>query len=254
MPAQWILTMRRIRGPIMKNNVNLITTRADKNCEDWAELMHPVFKKYADRVKADFLILGESQNVPEASTGIGLGVYQYRIMEHYNLHAHYDRILHLDSDMLLMPSCPNLFEVVEEGSVGTIYEDVGSRRPQRAGCIKNAQSKFGDIGWTEGYINTGVFVTSRQHRDIYQKIAGEYFTDWGTDDIHIGYLINKLGHKVQELPYQFNHMTMFSEHWNGSPDRFDSHIIHYAGSGIFEQGKVPNKIEQARSDYRRAYK
>jgi len=246
--------MRRIRGPIMKNNVNLITTRADKNCEDWAELMHPVFKKYADRVKADFLILGESQNVPEASTGIGLGVYQYRIMEHYNLHAHYDRILHLDSDMLLMPSCPNLFEVVEEGSVGTIYEDVGSRRPQRAGCIKNAQSKFGDIGWTEGYINTGVFITSRQHRDIYQKIAGEYFTDWGTDDIHIGYLINKLGHKIQELPYQFNHMTMFSEHWNGSPDRFDSHIIHYAGAGIFEQGKVPNKIEQARSDYRRAYK
>ena len=117
----------------------------------------------------------------------------------------------------------------------------------------NAQSQYGDIGWRENYINTGVFVTSKMHRDIYQKINNKYFVDWGTDDIHIGYLIKKLGYTIKELPYQFNHMTMFSEAWNGSPDRFDSHIIHYAGRGIFDSG-ISNKIEQARADYRRLYK
>ena len=28
-------------------------------------------------------------------------------------------------------------------------------------------------------------------RDIFKKIDGEYWTKWGYDDIHIGYLIKK---------------------------------------------------------------
>ena len=48
-------------------------------------------------------------------------------------------------------------------------------------------------------------------------------------------------------------MTMFSEPWNGSPDRFDSHIIHYAGQGIFDTGEASDKLEQAKLDYKRLY-
>tara|TARA_R100000008_G_C3575379_1_gene164894 strand:- start:1051 stop:1755 length:705 start_codon:yes stop_codon:yes gene_type:complete len=231
----------------------LITTRADVACIEWAELTHPILRRYADRVGADFMVLDEAVDCKEAVGGIGNGVYQYRIMKHYDLHAIYDRILHLDSDMLLTPDCPDLFKEVPYDQIGSIYEDLGSRKHQRVQCMMNAQSQYGDIGWRENYINTGVFVTSKMHRDIYQKINNKYFVDWGTDDIHIGYLIKKLGYTIKELPYQFNHMTMFSEAWNGSPDRFDSHIIHYAGRGIFDSG-ISNKIEQARADYRRLYK
>ncbi len=231
----------------------LITTRADQACIDWVKLTHPVFRKYAEKIGADFLVLDESVDCKEAVGGIGNGVYQYRIMKHYDLHEHYDRILHLDSDMLLAPTCPDLFATVPYDSIGTIYEDVGSRKSQRIQCIKNCQNQFGEIGWSEGYINTGVFITSKCHRDIYRKINGQYFVEWGTDDIHIGYWINKLGYKIKALPYQFNHMTMFSESWNGSPDRFDSHIIHYAGRGVFDSG-VANKLEQAKLDYERLYK
>jgi len=231
----------------------LVTTRADQVCIDWAELTHPIIRKYAQKNKADFLVLDEAVDCKEAVGGIGNGVYQYRIMKHYDLHEHYDRILHLDTDMLLHPDCPNLFDVVPYDEIGSIYEDVGSRKNQRLRCIRNSQKQFGEIGWTEGYINTGVFVTSKEHRDIYQKINERYFVDWGTDDIHIGYLINKLGYKVKELPYQFNHMTMFSEEWNDNPNRFNSHIIHYAGRGVFDSG-VNNKLEQAYLDYERLYK
>ena len=48
-------------------------------------------------------------------------------------------------------------------------------------------------------------------------------------------------------------MTMFSEEWNGSPDRFDSHIIHYAGAGIFESG-IHNKEIQISRDKERLSK
>jgi hypothetical protein len=230
----------------------LITTRADASCLEWVKLTHPVFLEYSKKVNADFMVLDESVDCHEAVGGIGNGVYQYRIMKHYDLHDHYDRILHLDSDMLLTPECPDLFEMVPYDHIASIYEDVGSRRPQRHQCITNAQKQFGEIGWRDGYINTGVFVTSKCHRDIYRKIQNRYFVDWGTDDIHIGYLINKYGYKVKELPYQYNHMTMFSEEWNGSPSRFDSHIIHYAGRGVFDSG-VSDKIEQAKKDFKRIY-
>ena len=117
----------------------LITTRADAACTEWAELMYPIFTRYAQKVKADFTILDEVFNCPEAAGGIGNGVYQYRIMKQYDLHEQYDRILHLDSDMLLSPNCPNLFDVVPYDKIGTIFEDKGTRRPQRLQCIMNSQ-------------------------------------------------------------------------------------------------------------------
>jgi len=231
----------------------LITTRADAKCIDWIELTHPIIRKYAERVNADFIVLDEATDRADATGGIGNGVYQYRIFEHNKLHNHYDRILHLDSDMLILPNCPDIFDIVPPTHVGSIYEDLGSRQPQRVSCMHAAQSQFGQIGWNKNYINTGVFVTSKCHQNIYEKIDNKYFVDWGTDDIHIGYLINKYNHPVHELPYQFNHMTMFSESWNGSPNRFDSYIIHYAGVGVFDSG-VSNKVEQAKLDFMKVYK
>tara|TARA_Y100000310_G_C20598054_1_gene771547 strand:- start:178 stop:882 length:705 start_codon:yes stop_codon:yes gene_type:complete len=230
----------------------LLTTRADETVSDWAALVHSVFRKYAKKVNADFLILDESLNCNAARTGIGDGLWHFRIMKHYDLHEIYDRIIHFDSDILLTPNCPNLFEHVPYDCIGTVYEDVGTRAPNRIQCMNNAQQQFGQIGWKNGYINTGVFVTSKCHRDIFQPINGKFFTEWGTDDVHIGYQIKKHNFKVKPLTYQFNHMTMFSEAWNGSPNRFDSHIIHYAGRGVFEEG-VTNKLEQAKLDYKRMY-
>jgi len=246
----------------------LITTRADKTVGDWAELVHPIFKKYANQVGADFTILDDSLNCDEASTGIGDGVWHFRIMKHYDLHEEYDRILHLDSDTLLTPNCPNLFEYVPYDSIGTLYEDIGDKKVHRLQCMMAAQIKFGFIDWNVGYINTGVFMTSKCHRDIFQKTNGQYYTEWGTDDVHIGYRIKKLGYKVKQLPYQFNHMTLFSRKWNNNASRFDSHIIHYAGRGVFEENKISQealhkhatgidyqacKLEQAKLDYKKLY-
>ena len=121
---------------------------------------------------------------------------------------------------------------------------LGLHRHER---IRKVQNKFGDVGWTEGYINTGVFLVSKPHKKIFEKINGEYWTDRGYDDVHLGYQIHKNNFSIHELPYQFNHMTMFSEPWNGSPSRFDSYIIHYAGAGIFNSNMY-NREQQIKND------
>tara|TARA_R100000458_G_C8247137_1_gene224833 strand:+ start:155 stop:856 length:702 start_codon:yes stop_codon:yes gene_type:complete len=220
----------------------LVTTRADSAVYEMAFHTHPLIVNYANKCGADFLILQE-----QSECEVGHGKHHFKIMELGNLLEEYDRVLCVDSDILIRDTCPNLFDVVPYDNIGTIYEDKGTRREDRHERIRLSQKQFGDVGWTEGYINTGVFLVSKPHANIFEKIDGEFYTGRGFDDVHLGYLINKYNHPVTELPYQYNHMTMFSEDWNGSPNRFDSHIIHYAGGGIFDSG-IYTKVQQIASD------
>ena len=179
------------------------------------------------------------------------GKHAYRIFQQYDLFEEYDRILQVDSDMFISADCPNVFDEVPYDSIGTVYEDKGSRRPHRHHCIYQIQSSFGDVGWREGYINTGFFVASKIHKDIFKKIDERYYDGFGYDDAHIGFLIHKNNFKVHELHFKWNHMTMFSEPWAGSPNRFDSHVIHYAGAGIFDN--CSTRLEQMQKDYKVLY-
>jgi lipopolysaccharide biosynthesis glycosyltransferase len=232
----------------MKNKMKLlITTRADEGIKDMTDITHPIMKNYAERVGADFLVLSHK---PPSDSGDNRP--HYRILKHFELHEQYDRILHLDSDMIVLPDCPNLFEVVPYEKIGTVLEDKGSRRAARRQVIQQIQQKFGPLGWREEYINTGLLLTSKCHRDIFQAINGEYWTGFGSDDAQLGYLIKKMKYEIMDLPFQYNHMTMFSESWNNSPNRFSSHIIHYGGRGIFDSN-VNSKMEQIRKDYNKIY-
>ena len=225
----------------------LITSRGDNNFTDYSEITHPIFKKYAKKVGADFLQLDH-----EPPSDSGDGRPHYRIFKHKELHETYDRILHLDSDALMLPSFPNIFKTVPYEKIGTIYEDKGSRRFIRRETLFSAQNKFGWVNLREGYFNTGCFLTSKIHKDIFSPVDGHYWQGFGSDDVLLAYNTKKLGFEVHELSYKFNHTTMFSEPWNDEADRFKSHLIHYAGRGIFDS-EVANRLAQIKADYKKVY-
>ena len=221
----------------------LITTRADDNIREMTNLTHPIIKKFCKEWNADFIILNEPSGCSH-----GDGKYHYRILKHYELFNSYDRILHLDSDMILMPDCPNMFDIVDKDCIGTIYEDKGSRQHARRQLIQSSQNTYGHVGWSTGYINTGVFMTSKIHKDIFKKIENGYWVGFGYDDVHLGWNIHKLNYKIQELPFIFNHMSMFSEPLNGYANRFDSYIMHYAGGFDFPDKNNRNKVSIMKDD------
>lgn len=226
----------------------LVTTRADEGIRDMTDLTHPIIKRFAKRWGADFSVLDHVSDC-----AVGNGKYHYRIMKLHDLLTEYDRVLVIDSDVVINKNCPNLFDVVPYGKIGTIFEDKGSRKRNRRNRIKHIQDKWGSLDWKEGYINTGVFVVSKRHQVIFNKINGEYWTHKGFDDVHLGYQIHKLSLEIFELGYKFNHMAMFSEVWNGSPLRFDSYIIHYAGRGKFSDKGNRTRIDLIRDDIERIY-
>jgi len=226
----------------------LVATRADKNIKKMTDLTHPIIKEFAEKWDADFLVLDH-----DADCDVGKGKIHYRIMRFYDLLTEYDRIIHLDSDIIINKNCPNLFNCVPYSEIGTIFEDRGSRLENRRNRIMSVQFEWGMIGWKKGYINTGVFVISQAHREIFRKFKDQYWIRHGFDDVHLGYQIHRLGLKIYKLNYKFNHMTMFSEPWNGNSSRFNSYIIHYAGQGNFPDKDNRTRIELIKDDIKEIY-
>jgi lipopolysaccharide biosynthesis glycosyltransferase len=220
----------------------LVVTRADDNIREMTNITHPIIKNYCIKIGADFRILNQESECKE-----GKRKNHYRITEIRNLLEKYDRVLCLDSDIIINKNCPNIFDEVPYNRIGTIFEDKGSRTHARRYRMGEIQDRFGDVNWNSGYINTGVFVVSKIHKDIFLPINNEFWMKEGEDDVHIGYNIHKFEFKIFELNFKWNHMTMFSEGWNNHANRFGSYIIHYAGSGLFNSR---DRMEQILSDKR----
>lgn len=227
-----------------------VIVRADKNLP-YYNLTMPIIEKYVIKmqsqleIKIELVILNEkppfwtSDNKPH-----------YRILRVLDSDlANYDRYLFLDADILIRKDCPNLFSYVNENYIGSIVEDIGSRRSARLKVMREIQKRFFDISWESDYTNAGIQVLSNCHLKILEPINGEYWKGWGSVDAHMGFNIKRYGFQIQYLSYKFNHMAMFSEPWNKMTSRFSSYIIHYAGQANFPGKGSRTRYQLIKDDY-----
>lgn len=218
----------------------LIITRADKNIQKLSDLTHPFIKRYADKCGADFMVLDHETDCP------GDGRWHFRILKCHDLFDKYDRILSIDTDAIVKYDCLNVFDVVPFNMIGTVFEDVGTREKDRRERILEIQKIFGDIGWRRGYINTGFFLTSSCHRDIFTKINDRYYEGWGSDDLHLMYNIRRMCFNIYQLPWKFNGMSMFFEDWNVGAREEDAYVLHFAGGQEEKLTKIRKCINALR--------
>ena len=195
-----------------------IVTRADSSIKEMTDITHPVMREYAKKIGADFIILDDDKGMH----------HHYRILQLYKLFDIYDRIISMDSDVIIAPDCPNLFEVVPEDKIVTVYEDLFSRQMDRRIRIAKANEKFGDIKWRGGYVNSGCMVFSKCHQDLF-KPGRQLWMELGYDDVYLGYWIVKLNMPAYSMSLKFNYMRHFDE---GGTNRLYAYIIHYAGQGF----------------------
>lgn len=225
----------------------LMVTRADVGTTDYLSHTLPILRIYAKKWGAEFKILDKSY-----------GPLFWRLMNFHKLLNEYDRVFHVDADIAITKTCPNIFEIVPYDTIGFVFEDKGSRLENRRTRIAHIKRIYGgNEDWTSGYFNSGVFIISRPHKEIFTKINGKLwgkdFKVMGPEQTHLNYQIMKQGHKYVDLGFKFNHMSMFSESWNGSPSRFDSYIIHYAGKAKFPDKRERNRNQLIRDDIEKIY-
>jgi len=229
----------------------LMTTRASAEVVAYSQASHPILKRYAKKWGADFLVLDEMHEK--------YGHPYHRLLRLHELLDEYDKIVHIDTDIIITKTCPNMFEVVPYDTMGFVCEDKGSRLKNRRAQIAHIKRVYGgNENWVSGYFNSGVFIVSRVHKEIFTKINGKFWGvdgGWveGADQTHFSYQLMKQGHKYIDLGYKFNHSAMFSEPWNGSPSRFDSYIIHYGGQANFPDKGSRSRLQLMKDDAEKIY-
>ncbi len=231
----------------------LMVTCADERIATYTKHTHPIMRKFAEKWSAEFKVIDSTlYSMLDGTLG------HFRITALYDLLETYDRIFHLDSDIVINKNCPNIFEIVPYDTIGLVFEDKGSRLKNRRTRIFQIKNLFGDNEkWTSGYFNSGMFIASSLHKEMLTRMKGRF---WGEDfkvedagQTHLCYQLMNQGHKHIDLGYKWNHMSMFSEAWNGSASRFDSYIIHYAGDGRFSDKEGRSRTQLMIDDIEKIY-
>lgn len=181
-----------------------------------ASITHPNIKAYADKIGADFIVADKqeiSQTTPHWE--------KFRI---YNLLNTYERIIYIDTDIIVRPDCPNLFDIVPKGKLGAFNEGAFVDRSY-AFTLACEQMQFRP-NWDGCYYNTGVLVISRCHKELFKKPEQEIPNFY--EQSYLNFMIAKNNIDVFQMPYKFNRMTIMDR--ITGEERHASYIIHYAGA------------------------
>ncbi|MBA3924222.1 MAG: hypothetical protein H0X31_21985, partial [Nostocaceae cyanobacterium] len=164
-------------------------------------LTHPLMRDYAHKVGADFVVI--------AAPKLNLKYIHYEKYQVYELLDTYDRILFLDSDIIVTPNCPDLFEIVPQNQFGAFL--VSKHSYFHDGAIRVIQEVLGDIGWKREYFNSGVMLVSKQHQEVF-CLEGDLLV-WDSekrdffDQTILNYTVQKMGVPIYDIGYKFNHTT-----------------------------------------------
>jgi hypothetical protein len=224
----------------MKNAV--VTLCIGDEFKKLSELTHPIIKKYADKIGADFINL-DSQRLSTSTPHWE----KFRI---FNLLEDYERIIYLDTDVIIREDCPNLFEIVPESQLGMFNEAPYTDRGKElmADICRLYEIKLDK--WNGKYYNSGVMVISQVHKHLFRKPVKEYanFYEQSYLNMKIAEAVNNEEIEMFELDYEYNRMTCM-DLFTGE-ERHASYIIHYAGCPQMSQvlSLIPKDLEKWEND------
>lgn len=196
-----------------------------------AEITHPTLRAYAAKIGADFHVI-TIPKIPNPDKQAFLYSYEKHQLQTFLLE--YDRVIYLDTDIIVSPDCPSLFDVVPYGNFGAFSE---GKWLDRLYALDVAQKQFGFIGsmnWCKNYFNAGVMVFDKTHYEVFKlpPVLHNNFYDQTWFNIQVATLFYT---KFQDITHAFNRMSHLD--WK---NRLEAFIVHYAGGGT--------PLEQIRQD------
>lgn len=182
-----------------------------------AELSHPTFAAYAKRCDADYVVIRNR-------------VFRDNIHPHWeklrigSMLEWYDRVIYLDTDMIVASDAPSLFEVVPFKCFGAMNEALYGDRLNdlEEGGVQHGLS--GLVFSEYRYYNLGVMVFDKNHEELFRLPAN--FTDRGMpEQTCINLRLLKSSIPVVDVGLAFNRLycVMPTERY------LEGFIIHYAG-------------------------
>jgi Glycosyltransferase family 9 (heptosyltransferase) len=183
--------------------------------ERMAVLTHPTIKAYANKIRADFIKWSDTS---------GYAIPEYKKMEISQLLNDYDRVLFLDTDIIIRADAPDIFDVVPEDRMGMLEE--GQYWDRRGGMYGfMVKVRVDPAAWDGKYYNSGVIVSSKCHRDVFVRPLVEH--DHFREQTWLNTKICEQKTRMFPLPYRFNRIADADPFYGET--RLDSWFLHYAG-------------------------
>lgn len=230
-----------------RKSLVVVTAAVGDSFSEMGSVTHPLMRAYAQRCGADFRVF----TAPLVGSETGLPG-RYEKFQLFSLLDDYDRLLFLDSDILVSPVAPDLFRLVPEGKFGMANEETFSRAPLDR---QLTQTVLGAINWGSPYFNSGLMLVDRAHADFFDPRSpllerwhafckGESrYHPAGEDQAYLNYRLASSTLPFVDLGHQFNFTGVRSD-----PERrFNSYFLHYSGRGGFRYGP---RLVQMRKDKR----
>lgn len=190
-----------------------------------ARITYPFFHEYADRHGLAFVPISHPV-IP--------GAPHFQKLACFEILEDYERIMFVDTDVLISPDAPNLFEIVPLYQFGAY--DVSQHTAFHDHAIALIQERLKDIGWRNEYFNSGVMVASRMHREVFNPSDPDLAV-WTrvcealpesktfSDQTYLNYKVQEYRLPFFDIGYRFNHSLAPRR----SAERFSSYFIHCKG-------------------------
>ncbi len=232
-------------GQVKKNTKALVTLAVGDLYTKMGAITHPLMRSYADRCGVDFIVIGERK----VNEKYGLDE-RYEKFQLYDLIDDYEQIAFIDTDILISPKAPSLFDLVPLDRFAAASE-AGFSKAGRD--IDLTQKILGEVQWRNTYFNSGVMVLGKKHKQVFDPARPELKL-WSTgefraneinllnDQPYLNHRLNDLGIELLDLGYKYNHTRVITD----THTRFNSYLIHYAGPSGHRYG---SRLEQLQKDF-----
>lgn len=189
--------------------------------EKLAELSHPTIAAYAQKCGADFFV-GKKLDGPNAC------YTKFKMVR--ELLEKYERVLYVDSDILIRFDAPSIFALVRPEDFGAFneLEMFPERRRTKASFPMLTGAAF-EADWITDkiYFNAGVFLVSRAHKEIFREIPTDAVNCYG-EQTFLNYRFAESGASFHNLPHRFNKLISMNRATGQWLD--DAYFLHFAGA------------------------
>lgn len=187
----------------------------------------PYFELYSEKVGAELIIINQNTINIKNENYQNLRFENFQV---YNYFDKFDRILLLDCDTLVKPSCPDYFLLDED----FIYVTrVDNYIPHQERCylkMQQVQKKLGKVeGWNQFYFNSGVMLLSRKHKSLFKLDIEKMTKVEGKTRVqdYLNWAVQSKGLPIIDLGPKFNFFK--PNKVVNNIKRQDANILHFTG-------------------------
>jgi len=237
----------------MKNIIFMIDIKLEekKNRTDAYKYSIDSWKRWGEKHNAEVMVLNEPLFDFAEMRPNWYKYYVFQLLEQSGVE--YDQVLYVDSDTIVHPDCPNVFEMSERKYC--IVHNEGSYDWLLRSMENYSKHLFGGYMFDfNKYFNSGFMIANKDHAPFYNAILQFYQENkktivWlqetysvGTDQPIVNFLLNMYEIDYKVLPYEFN-MTDLALHEGLTED-----LLFWKFGYVAHFNAIPNNTESRLSN------